>query len=86
MAGADRAVVPAIADPGKFAEDERLDPEQLVRDVVSLGGEAAYIPSVGEIARYVAMHAEEDDVVAVLSNGGFGGLHEMLLSTLGERH
>ena len=86
LAGADRAVVPAIADPGKFAEDERLDPEQLVRDVVSLGVEAVYIPSVGEIARYVAMHAEEDDVVAVLSNGGFGGLHEMLLSTLGERH
>jgi UDP-N-acetylmuramate-alanine ligase len=43
------------------------------------------MPSVGEIARYVAMHAEEDDVVAVLSNGGFGGLHELLLSTLGER-
>ncbi len=84
LAGADRAVVPAIPDPGKFAECERLDPERLVRDVVSLGGNAVYIPTVGEIARHVAIHAREHDVIAVLSNGGFGGLHDLLLSTLGE--
>ena len=84
LAGADRAVVPAIADPGKFAESERLDPERLVRDVVALGGDAVYIPTVPEIAGHIAKHTEEDDVIAVLSNGGFGGLHELLLSALGE--
>ena len=68
-----------------FAASERLDPEHLVRDVVSLGGDAVYIPTVAEIARHVAKHAEEGDVIAVLSNGGFGGLHGLLLSALGER-
>ena len=86
LATADYAVVPAIADPGKVAECERLDPEQLVRDVVSLGADAAYLPTVEEIAKHIAARARKDDVVAVLSNGGFGNLHELLLSMLDEVH
>ena len=64
--------------------DERLDPEQLARDIETLGGNACFLPTVEEIAAHVAVEAREGDVVAVLSNGGFGGLHEMLLERLGE--
>ena len=84
MASADRAVVPAIADPEKFAEDERLDPEQLVRDIDTGGGKGVYLATVEEIAEHVAVETEAGDVVAVLSNGGFGGLHGILLERLGE--
>ncbi|MEC9054894.1 MAG: UDP-N-acetylmuramate:L-alanyl-gamma-D-glutamyl-meso-diaminopimelate ligase, partial [Verrucomicrobiota bacterium] len=82
LASADRAVIPAIADPEKFAEEERLDLEKLVRDIILGGGEAAYFPTVEKIAEHVAMEAEAGDVVAVLSNGGFGGLHDLLLQRL----
>ena len=82
LATADRAVVPAIADADKFAEDERLDPEKLIRDVNERGGCAAYLETVDEIADYVAGEAQEGDVVAILSNGGFGGLHGKLLERL----
>jgi UDP-N-acetylmuramate: L-alanyl-gamma-D-glutamyl-meso-diaminopimelate ligase len=84
LASADRAVVPAIADPEKFAEEERLDPEQLVRDIAAGGGQGVYLPTVEEIAGHVAAEAEAGDVVAILSNGGFGGLHGILLERLGD--
>ena len=84
LATADRSVVPAIADLEKFPEGERLDPEKLIRDVNERGGNACYLETVDEIANHVAAQAEEGDVVAVLSNGGFGGLHGKLLEKLGE--
>ncbi len=84
LVSADRAVVPAIADPENFAEDERLDPKQLVRDIDARGGRGVYLATVEEIASHVAGEAEAGDVVAVLSNGGFGGLHGILLEKLGE--
>ncbi len=82
LATADRSVVPAIANPEKFADDERLDPERLIRDVNARGGSGRYLETVDEIAAHVAAEAEEGDVVAVLSNGGFGGLHGKLLERL----
>jgi hypothetical protein len=40
---------------------------------------------VPEISRLVAREARPGDVVAILSNGGFGGLHEQILAALGQR-
>ncbi|MDE0594707.1 MAG: UDP-N-acetylmuramate:L-alanyl-gamma-D-glutamyl-meso-diaminopimelate ligase [Akkermansiaceae bacterium] len=83
LATADCAIVPAIADPEKFPENERLDPEKLIRDINARGGSGRYLATVDEIANHIAAEAREGDVVAVLSNGGFGGLHGKLLERLG---
>jgi UDP-N-acetylmuramate: L-alanyl-gamma-D-glutamyl-meso-diaminopimelate ligase len=40
---------------------------------------------VDAIVRFLAGAARPGDVVAVLSNGGFGGLHERLLGELRSR-
>ena len=85
LAHADLAVVPEIADAGKVAVEDRLDPEKLIADVKAQGTEAWYLSSVEEIAAHVAKESKEGDVVAVLSNGGFGGLHDLLLKRLAER-
>jgi UDP-N-acetylmuramate: L-alanyl-gamma-D-glutamyl-meso-diaminopimelate ligase len=82
LALADLAVVPEIPDPGKVPEGERLDPERLVREVGERGGHASYLAGVEDIVAHVAGQASEGDVVAVLSNGGFGGLHQLLLERL----
>lgn len=84
LATADRAIVPAIENAEKFDPSDRLDPERLIRDINALGGNGLYIPTVDEIAENVALEAEEGDVVAILSNGGFGGLHGKLLEKLAE--
>ncbi|NNC89199.1 MAG: UDP-N-acetylmuramate:L-alanyl-gamma-D-glutamyl-meso-diaminopimelate ligase [Akkermansiaceae bacterium] len=83
LAAADIAIVPAIADAEKFDPQDRLDPEKLVADVAARGGAAHFLPTVEAIAAHVAAHAEAGDVVAILSNGGFGGLHDLLLDQLG---
>jgi UDP-N-acetylmuramate: L-alanyl-gamma-D-glutamyl-meso-diaminopimelate ligase len=36
------------------------------------------------ICAHVKANAQAGDVVAILSNGGFGGLHRRLLAALGE--
>jgi len=81
---ADLVVIPSIPDPEKFAEDDRLDPDKLVEEVKSKGTEAWYLGEVDEIVSHVSGIAREGDVIAVLSNGGFGGIHTKLLEALAE--
>ena len=82
LAQADFAVVAAIADLHKVPEGERLDPDRLSHDIVEFGGKGWYLPGVAEIVDLVSAEAKPGDVIAVLSNGGFGGIHQKLLDRL----
>ncbi|MDB4353996.1 UDP-N-acetylmuramate:L-alanyl-gamma-D-glutamyl-meso-diaminopimelate ligase, partial [Akkermansiaceae bacterium] len=82
LSEADLVVLPSIPDPEKVAEDERLDPEKLVADIKATGTEAWYLGEVDEIVTHVTGMAVEGDVIVVLSNGGFGGIHPKLLASL----
>ena len=79
---ADLVVIPAVPDPEKVEEEDRLDPVKLVEDISKGDAKAWYLGEVGEIVSHVADRAESGDVIAVLSNGGFGGIHEKLLAGL----
>ena len=63
-------------------EPERLSAEQLVTDLVGRGQRARFIPTVEEIVSIVAQEARDGDVVVLMSNGGFGGIHGKLLQAL----
>ncbi len=85
---ADVVVVAAPHDQSRIAADERFDSEKVVCGIRARGREAFSLGSVDEIVAVVAANALPHDVVAVLSNGGFGGLHGKLLAaieTRGER-
>jgi UDP-N-acetylmuramate: L-alanyl-gamma-D-glutamyl-meso-diaminopimelate ligase len=82
LSRADKAIVAGVPDPEKVDEHDRLDPRQLVSDVKAQGTEAWFIDEVDDIVTHVAAEAKPGDVVAVLSNGGFGGIHEKLLDAL----
>ena len=43
------------------------------------------LPDADQIAHTVGVRAHPMDVVAILSNGGFGGLHSKLLDVLSTR-
>ena len=79
---ADEVVVAQVARLEQIAPDERLDPEQLMSDLRAAGKSVDYLPNVGSIVKHIAKGATEGDVVCVLSNGGFGGIHERLLTEL----
>ncbi|HWR97960.1 MAG TPA: Mur ligase domain-containing protein [Candidatus Methanoperedens sp.] len=74
FAAADEVIVGAVHRAAQLAEAERLDPLRLARDVAAAGRPARYIEDVGEIVAAVLGDLRPGDVVAVLSNGAFGGL------------
>jgi len=43
------------------------------------------IPGVPDIVDFLAKESRRDDVILVMSNGAFGGLHDRLLAALAAR-
>ena len=76
---ADCIVVAAVARLEQIKAEERLNPEQLMRDLQATGKPAAYLSDVDAIVAHVAQERRAGDVVCVFSNGGFGGIHDKLL-------
>ena len=79
---ADVVVVAPPPDQGRIAVEERFDSHRLVERLRARGKEAFTWESVDDIVAVVAANALPYDVIAVLSNGGFGGLHQKLLAAL----
>ena len=82
LAAADFAVVAAMTDLHKIPEHDRLNPDQLSADIARLGGTSWYLPDAETIIAKVKETVQPGDVIAVLSNGGFGGIHQKLLTAL----
>ena len=85
LAEADKVVVAQVARLEQLPPADRLDPGQLMRDLRAAGRPARYLPDVAAIVQFVATEARPGAVVAVLSNGGFGGIHDKLLAALERR-
>jgi len=62
-------------------EAERLSVPQLVDDVRARG-RAARTLGVDDIVAALAHETRDGDVVVVMSNGGFGGIHKKLLAAI----
>src|SRR5262245_25133762 len=60
---------------------ERLSVDELVADIAREGGHARTL-GVSEIVSTVAEEARDGDLVVVMSNGGFEGIHDKLLAAL----
>ena len=80
---ADQVYVAAAHLPGKVPEASRLSEADLVEATNRAGGRAVFLPGVEAIVSALAAELRAGDRVAILSNGGFGGIHEKLLRALG---
>ena len=81
QSGADEIVIAQVFR-STLPEGERLSVDDLVRDVRGAGRTIRHIAGVPAIVDVVAAEAREGDVVVVMSNGGFDGIHEKLLAAL----
>ena len=81
--GAADEVVIAGVFRSSLPESERLSAEQLVDDLRRKGQRARYVPAVDDIVRAIVDEHRPGDVVVLMSNGGFGGIHRKLLQELG---
>jgi len=82
FAAADEVIVGAVHRAAQLGEDERLDAGRLVREIAATGRLARQIEAAGDIASAVLGDLRPGDVIAVLSNGAFGGLIPRLLGGL----
>jgi UDP-N-acetylmuramate: L-alanyl-gamma-D-glutamyl-meso-diaminopimelate ligase len=82
FAAADRVVIAAAHLPGKVPEGQRLEETDLVDGIRRSGVPAEFVATVPEIVADLASSLRPGDRVAILSNGGFGGIHERLLDAL----
>jgi UDP-N-acetylmuramate: L-alanyl-gamma-D-glutamyl-meso-diaminopimelate ligase len=81
---ADHVILPAVFR-STLPEAERLSPEAVVNDLVSVGVDAEYVPETEAIVRRIARRAQPGDLVVVMSNGGFDNIHQRLLAALEAR-
>jgi len=78
LAVADEIVIANVFKSDSIAESERLDIQAVAAQVAQSGRHARLIADVDGIVRVAAPEMRSGDVVAILSNGGFGGIYEKL--------
>ncbi len=81
---ADQVIIAGVFNPedAKKYGDTLLDVDKLVADIAATGKPAFTFPDADAIVAHLAPEMRDGDVVAVMSNGGFGGIHEKLLDKL----
>jgi UDP-N-acetylmuramate: L-alanyl-gamma-D-glutamyl-meso-diaminopimelate ligase len=81
---ADEIIIAGLFHPERYDESTAMNPHRLVAGWRAAGKPAAYMPDVGDIVDHLAGAAEPGDIVMIMSNGGFGGIHEKLLAALAQ--
>jgi UDP-N-acetylmuramate: L-alanyl-gamma-D-glutamyl-meso-diaminopimelate ligase len=83
---ADLVVISNVFDIVKVKEKGALlSTEQLIEDIGSQNKPAIALSGADEIINYLIPELRAGDVVAIMSNGGFGGIHERLLQALKQK-
>jgi UDP-N-acetylmuramate: L-alanyl-gamma-D-glutamyl-meso-diaminopimelate ligase len=81
FAGADEIVLAPVFR-STLPEGERLSIPRLVRDLRDRRKSAREAASIDDIVDTIAREHRPGDLVVVMSNGGFGGIHRRLLQAL----
>lgn len=63
-------------------KDQRFSPEQLVADINGMGGEAYHFETPDSVLDYLVPQLRKNDLVLIMSNGGFDNIHAKLLARL----
>ena len=78
LALADEVIIATIFKSDAIPEAERLDLDAVAAQIHSSGRRAQVIADADSIVASAAPQMRAGDVVAILSNGGFGGIYEKL--------
>lgn len=71
-----------VFNKGVLGADEELDAKKIIADLNLLGHEAELLSGPEAIFNALKKESKPGDVILVMSNGGFGGLHQKLLKEL----
>ncbi len=82
LAGADEVIVAGVFRSEAVPVNERLELPELAAEIERNGRRARLLADADEIVKTAASEMRSGDVVAILSNGGFGGIYEKLPARL----
>jgi len=83
---ADYVIIAGVYNTSKASElGEGLNVDELVKDIELQGKPAMSFPDAEAIVEHLTLELKENDVVAIMSNGGFGGIHDKILNVLKEK-
>ncbi len=82
LALADRSVLAAVFKSESIPAAERLHPENVATALRARGFESSVYADADAIVAAIVPELRSGDVVAILSNGGFGGIYEKLPKAL----
>ena len=85
LALADQVIIAAIFKSEAIPENERLDLTRVVGEIQNRGRQARILADADTIVETITPELRSGDVVAILSNGGFGGIYEKLPQRLRRR-
>ena len=79
----DYVIIAGVYNTSKASElGKVLDVDELVKDIELQGKPAMSFPDANAIIEHLVPELKDGDVVAIMSNGGFGGIHEKILTQL----
>jgi UDP-N-acetylmuramate: L-alanyl-gamma-D-glutamyl-meso-diaminopimelate ligase len=84
LAQADEVIVAGVFRSEAVPENERLELPALAAEIERNGRRARLLADADAIVETVAPEMRSGDVVAILSNGGFGGIYDKLPARLRE--
>ncbi len=82
---ADYVLIAGVFDSEKALEKGKtLNTRKLIEDIAKQGKPAFALANAAEIIAHLRPQLRAGDVLAIMSNGGFDGIHEKLLAVLKE--
>lgn len=84
LAQADEVIVAGVFRSEAVPENERLELPALAAEITQNGRRARLLNDADAIVETIAPELRSGDVIAILSNGGFGGIYEKLPARLRE--
>src|SRR5687767_7785641 len=82
FSSADEIIFSSLFHPERYTADTAIDLSQMVASWESAGKPAKHLKDADEIVSDLSPRLTSGDVVLIMSNGGFGGIHQKLLDAL----
>ena len=82
FAPADRVIISSLFAPNKIDPEDRLDPELVIKRINDNGGQAYFISGIEALVDKLTNECRPQDVLLIMSSGGFSGIHQKLLDQL----
>lgn len=80
--GSDMVIIAPVFNPGQIEENKLMNPARLSQDIRERGIEAHTINGVDNIIDFLCKNIGHDDVILIMSNGGFDNIYEKLPKSL----